>query len=386
MNKQLTFLDLFSGIGGFKIALERVGFKSIGFCDNDEYANKLYRAYFKNDKELFYDDIRKINTSELPDFDILCAGFPCQSFSIAGKRRGFEDTRGTMFFEVARILKDKRPKYFILENVKGLLNHVGGTTFQTILKVLSDIGYSVQWQLLNSKFFGVPQNRERVYIVGCYGKECTGEHENAEVFFGRMDQKQMTEMIKEKQIDLVIDATHPFAQLVTGEIRRACEISGVQYLRCLREKMEAVPDEADRVIWAQSDEDAVEYLQNTEGKILITTGSKELIKYTKLTEYKERCFARVLSTEQAVMESVALGFEGKHLIAMQGPFSKEMNVATIHQTGAKYFVTKESGKAGGFGEKVQAAKETGAVLVAVGRPKETGRTFSEVCKWLEKNL
>lgn len=184
----------------------------------------------------------------------------------------------------------------------------------------------------------------------------------------------------------MIDATHPFAQLVTGEIRRACEISGVQYLRCLREEMEAVPDEADRVIWAQSVEDAVEYLQNTEGKILITTGSKELIKYTKLTEYKERCFARVLSTEQAVMESVALGFEGKHLIAMQGPFSKEMNVATIHQTGAKYFVTKESGKAGGFGEKVQAAKETGAVLVAVGRPKETGRTFSEVCKWLEKNL
>ena len=160
----------------------------------------------------------------------------------------------------------------------------------------------------------------------------------------------------------------------------------MQYLRCLREEMEAVPDEADRVIWAQSVEDAVEYLQNTEGKILITTGSKELIKYTKLTDYKERCFARVLSTEQAVMESVALGFEGKHLIAMQGPFSKEMNVATIHQTGAKYFVTKESGKAGGFGEKVQAAKETGAVLVAVGRPKETGRTFSEVCKWLEKNL
>ena len=134
LNKQLTFLDLFSGIGGFKIALERAGFKGIGFCDNDEYANKLYRAYFKNDKELFdkelfYDDIRKINTSELPDFDILCAGFPCQSFSIAGKRRGFEDTRGTMFFEVARILKDKRPKYFILENVKGLLNHDGGKTF-----------------------------------------------------------------------------------------------------------------------------------------------------------------------------------------------------------------------------------------------------------------
>ena len=162
----------------------------------------------------------------------------------------------------------------------------------------------------------------------------------------------------------MIDATHPFAQLVTGEIRGACEISGVQYLRCLREEMEAMPDEADRVIWAQSVEDAVEYLQNTEGKILITTGSKETDKnIQKLTEYKERCFARVLSTEQAVMESVALGFEGKHLIAMQGPFSKEMNVATIHQTGAKYFVTKESGKAGGFGEKVQAAKEQGQFLL-----------------------
>ena len=174
-NKQLTFFDIFSGIGGFKIALERAGFKSIGFCDNDEYANKLYRAYFQNDKELFFDDVTTINTAELPDFDILCAGFPCQSFSIAGKRRGFEDTRGTMFFEVARILKDKTPKYFILENVKGLLSHDGGKTFQRILEILSDIGYSVQWQLLNSKFFGVPQNRERVYIVGCYGKECIGK-------------------------------------------------------------------------------------------------------------------------------------------------------------------------------------------------------------------
>lgn len=175
MNKQLTFLDLFSGIGGFRIGLERAGFKSIGYCDCDEHANKLYKAYFNTEEELFFNDIRNIKTEELPDFDILCAGFPCQSFSIAGKRRGFEDTRGTMFFEVARILKDKRPRYFILENVKGLLNHDGGKTFQTILKVLADLGYQTQWQLLNSKFFGVPQHRERVYIVGCYGNECVGK-------------------------------------------------------------------------------------------------------------------------------------------------------------------------------------------------------------------
>ena len=175
LNKQLTFIDFFSGIGGFRIGLERAGFKCIGYCDNDKHANKLYSNYFNTDEEYFFSDITTINTAELPDFDIFCGGFPCQSFSIAGKRRGFEDTRGTMFFEVARILNDKKPKYFILENVKGLLNHNGGRTFQTILKILSDIGYKVQWQLLNSKFFGVPQNRERVYIVGCYGNECIGK-------------------------------------------------------------------------------------------------------------------------------------------------------------------------------------------------------------------
>ena len=174
MNK-LTFMDFFSGIGGFRIGLERAGFECVGYCDNDKNAVKLYRAFFKTDKELYFNDITKINTKDLPDFDIFVGGFPCQSFSIAGKRRGFNDTRGSLFFEVARILRDKRPRYFILENVKGILNHDGGETFQTILKILSDIGYKVQWQLLNSKFFGVPQNRERVYIVGCYGNECTGK-------------------------------------------------------------------------------------------------------------------------------------------------------------------------------------------------------------------
>lgn len=172
---KLKFFDAFSGIGGFKIALESVGFECMGFCDNDTYANQLYLAFLCNDNEVFYNDIRKIDTSTMPDFDIFCGGFPCQSFSIAGKRRGFEDTRGTLFFEVARILHDKKPKYFILENVKGLLNHDGGRTFATIIEVLTDLGYQVQWQVLNSKFFGVPQNRERVYIVGCLGTECAGK-------------------------------------------------------------------------------------------------------------------------------------------------------------------------------------------------------------------
>ena len=175
INKPLTFIDFFAGIGGFRIGLERAGFKCIGSCEIDKYASLLYKTYFNTEKELFFNDIRTIKTEDLPDFDILCAGFPCQSFSIAGRRLGFNDTRGTMFFELARILKDKRPRYFILENVKGLLNHDGGKTFQTILKILSELRYQTQWQLLNSKYFGVPQNRERVFIVGCYGKECTGK-------------------------------------------------------------------------------------------------------------------------------------------------------------------------------------------------------------------
>lgn len=111
-------------------------------------------------------DITTVLTSEIPDHDLLVGGFPCQSFSIAGKRRGFEDTRGTMFFEVARILRDKRPRYLILENVKGLLSHDSGRTFKVIISALVELGYDIQWQVLNSKNFGVPQNRERVYIVG----------------------------------------------------------------------------------------------------------------------------------------------------------------------------------------------------------------------------
>ena len=116
--------------------------------------------------KLYEGDITKVNTDDIPDFDLLTGGFPCQSFSIAGKRRGFNDTRGTMFFEIERICRAKKPRLILLENVKGLLSHDSGQTFQTILKILSDIGYVLQWQVLNSKNFGVPQNRERVFIIG----------------------------------------------------------------------------------------------------------------------------------------------------------------------------------------------------------------------------
>jgi len=137
----------------------------VGVCEIDKYASELLADKFKGVKN--YGNAREINTDELEDFDLLVGGFPCQAFSIAGKRRGFEDTRGTLFYEIARIVKAKQPRLLLLENVKGLLNHDGGETFTQILSTLDELGYDVEWQVLNSKHFGVPQNRERVFIKGC---------------------------------------------------------------------------------------------------------------------------------------------------------------------------------------------------------------------------
>jgi DNA (cytosine-5)-methyltransferase 1 len=141
----------------------------IGYSEIDKYADQIYQKHFGGKN---YGDATKINPKELPDFDLLVGGFPCQAFSIAGKRKGFDDTRGTLFFDIARILAEKKPKHLVLENVKGLLSHDKGRTFQTIIGVLADLGYRVEWQILNSKDFGVPQNRERVIIVGHLGRCC----------------------------------------------------------------------------------------------------------------------------------------------------------------------------------------------------------------------
>lgn len=171
MNETMKVFDCFAGCGGFRLGFEKEGFKIIGHCEIDKYTTMLYQSYFNTKNEVFYKDANKIETKTMPDFDIFTGGFPCQSFSVAGKRQGFKDTRGTLFFETARICQDKKPKYIILENVKGLLSHDNGRTFSTIIGVLADIGYSVEWQVLNSKFFGVPFNRERVFIFGCLGKK-----------------------------------------------------------------------------------------------------------------------------------------------------------------------------------------------------------------------
>lgn len=136
----------------------------VGYSEINGPASSIYQKHFSDHKN--YGDITKIKEKSLPDFDLLVGGFPCQAFSIAGKRGGFEDTRGTLFFDLARILKAKRPRYFIFENVKGLLSHDNGNTFKTIISTIDELGYDCQWQVLNSKNHGVPQNRERVFIVG----------------------------------------------------------------------------------------------------------------------------------------------------------------------------------------------------------------------------
>ena len=183
----IKYIDLFAGVGGFHYGIEKVCKTSndLGNSSNnrrkllqriqpseatcvysneyDKYANSVYKKHYERCDDR---DIRTVKTSEIPDHDLLVGGFPCQAFSVAGKRRGFEDTRGTLFFEIARIAKQKQPRLLLLENVKGLLSHDSGNTFKTILRSLDELGYDCQWQVLNSKDFGVPQNRERVFIIG----------------------------------------------------------------------------------------------------------------------------------------------------------------------------------------------------------------------------
>jgi len=166
IHRETTYrtIDLFAGIGGIRLGFEQTGRTQTVFgAEIDPHARKTYRANFGDDLAC---DVTQIDTAELPDFDLLLAGFPCQAFSIAGRRGGFEDTRGTLFFHVARILRDRRPRAFLLENVKGLTHHDRGRTLATILKALDELDYEVRHRLLNSKDYGVPQNRERIYLVG----------------------------------------------------------------------------------------------------------------------------------------------------------------------------------------------------------------------------
>lgn len=164
----MKFLDLFSGIGGFRLALEQAGHECVGFCEIDKFARKSYKAIHNTEGEVEMHDITAVSNEfirGIGSVDLISAGFPCQSFSLAGKRKGFNDTRGTLFFEIARFASILRPRILFLENVAGLLSHDRGATFETILRALDELGYDAQWQVLNTKDY-LPQNRERVFVVG----------------------------------------------------------------------------------------------------------------------------------------------------------------------------------------------------------------------------
>src|SRR5690625_1606167 len=158
-----TYASLFSGIGGFEQALNQFGGKCVFASEIDKFASKAYETLYGG--VMLHGDITKIDEKEIPNHDILTAGTPCQSFSVAGKRKGFDDTRGTLFFDVARVAKEKQPKVVWIENVKGLVNHDKGRTLDVMIETLNEIGYTVDFDVLNSKYFGVPQNRERIFIV-----------------------------------------------------------------------------------------------------------------------------------------------------------------------------------------------------------------------------
>ena len=225
--------------------------------------------------------------------------------------------------------------------------------------------------------------QQNVRVTACvateYGETLLTPSENLAISAGRMDSSEMAELFRKEQFALVIDATHPYASVVTENIAEACAAAGVEYLRLLRTGAE-MPEDA---VFVQNIEEAVEYLNSTEGKILLTTGSKELHKFTPIHDFAERVYARVLPMEESLHLCQNAGVKCAHILAMQGPFTKELNTAMLRSTGAKYMVTKDSGTTGGFDEKISAAREAGATLVVIGRPPQrAGLSYRETVEQL----
>lgn len=236
-------------------------------------------------------------------------------------------------------------------------------------------------------FAGTTEGRELAeYLAECtcsviacvateYGQTLIHERPGLRVHAGRLDETQMKELLLQEKIDLVLDATHPYAAVVTENIVHACGGLSLPYYRCLREQADGEP-EYENIISVENTEQAAETLSEIEGNILLTTGSKELAAYQKVPGFTQRFYPRVLPLENVVSSCLALGIPAAHLIAMQGPFSEELNLAMIHQWNIRCLVTKESGKAGGFLEKINAAKQAQIPVLLIGRPHEAKPGFS----------
>lgn len=227
------------------------------------------------------------------------------------------------------------------------------------------------------------ENRVSVYACAAteYGGSLLQENEFLHVSAGRLKTEDMEELFRKENPEIVLDATHPYAAEVTKNIRTACESAGVLYQRILRPEGEKNSE----AIYVESTEEAAAFLSGTEGNIFLTTGSKELAKFTGIPDYKERLFARVLSIPSVIRSCAELGIEGKHLIGMQGPFSAEINEAMLRQFQCSYLVTKDTGLAGGFPEKMEACQRCGVTPVIIGRPlKEEGLSLQDARVFLSK--
>ena len=234
-----------------------------------------------------------------------------------------------------------------------------------------------------AEFCGEHKIQTVVCVVSEYGEMLVPESPSVQVIRKALDKDEMEVLFAAEKPSLVLDATHPYARVVTENVTQVCQKMGIVWYRVLR-KSELETKNADSIVTVDSVDQAVEWLKIHEGTALVTTGSKELVKYTAIPDYKDRIFARILPDSQALLNSEALGFPRNHMIAMQGPFSLEMKIATMRMTGANYLVTKESGHAGGFLDKIHAAEAVGAIALVIGRPlTETGISMEEACQYLE---
>lgn len=284
MPKKFKFIDLFAGIGGFHMAFHNVGAECVFVSEWDEAARKTYKANFEkvspdifiDEGNLFVGDITKINAHDIPDFDILTGGFPCQPFSQAGLKKGFNEARGTLFFDIARILKVKQPSAFFLENVRGLLSHNGGKTFDTIRRILTDdLGYSFYYKIVRASDFGVPQHRPRLYMVGFKDKsidfhfpEPTGlKMTMSDVFEGNAERRiGYTLRVGGRGSD-INDRRNWDAYIVDGEVKRLTPKEGL--------RMQGFPDD---FIFPVSNAQAMKQLGNSVAVPAVQAVAQEIIK------------------------------------------------------------------------------------------------------------
>lgn len=241
-------------------------------------------------------------------------------------------------------------------------------------------GGTTEGRLL-SEFLSYSQIKTDLYIATDYGEQFVKDLNNITVHQKRLDKEQMIELLQNNSFDYVVDATHPFAEIVSKNAKAAADYCNIKYMRIVRETI--ISEEC---IYFDNIEDIVLYLNNNKGNILLTTGSKNLDKFTRVENYRERIFVRILPMESSLIRTIELGYSNKNIICMQGPFSEELNIAMINSLKAKFLVTKESAASGGFEEKINACIKTNTKCLVLKRPKEEGITLEDFKQIIRGNI